>query len=120
MPVTTLDGHVASEGVERVGRLNIDVESLEHRVLRGAAAVLEHHRPIVCFELLPVGDAAAIEAIRVQYAYVVAGLGERHVTWAAVSACGNLNGTRFWCPPRRWTTGSPACPHTSRWIEAPG
>lgn len=79
VPVTTLDAHVASKGVERVGLLKVDVEGVEHRVLRGAAAVLEHHRPIVCFELLPVGDAAAIEAIRRRHSYVVAGLGEHRV-----------------------------------------
>lgn len=67
--VTTLDAHLAAIGAPRVGVVKIDVESLEHRVLAGAPGLLGAQRPVVFLEVLPMGDAAAIERARREHGY---------------------------------------------------
>ena len=49
--------------------LKIDVESLEHVVLAGAVGILEEFRPLVFLEVLPKGDAAALESLRSRLRY---------------------------------------------------
>lgn len=62
VPVTTIDGFVRAQALNDVSVLKIDVESQEHRVLAGAAALLQAQRPVVFLEVLPVADVAAIAA----------------------------------------------------------
>ena len=51
VPATTLDDLLA--GLDRVDVIKIDVEGAEGRVLRGAAATLARHRPLVVSEFSP-------------------------------------------------------------------
>jgi FkbM family methyltransferase len=51
VPATTLDDLVA--GLDRVDVVKIDVEGAEGRVLRGAAATVARHRPLVVSEFSP-------------------------------------------------------------------
>lgn len=51
VPAAPLDELVA--GLDRVDVIKIDVEGAESRVLRGAAATLERHRPVVVSEFSP-------------------------------------------------------------------
>jgi FkbM family methyltransferase len=50
---STLDGLVDELGLTRVDLIKLDVDGNELPVLRGAAATLARHRPIVVFELCP-------------------------------------------------------------------
>jgi len=69
--VTTLDEHAALFGGHaRVGVIKIDVESLEHEVLAGAAALISNDRPYVVIEVLPTSDVEALEAARASCGYV--------------------------------------------------
>ncbi|HVV38623.1 MAG TPA: FkbM family methyltransferase [Acidimicrobiales bacterium] len=67
--VLTLDAYDESASPGRATLLKIDVESMEASVLRGALRILKTHRPIVFCEVLPSGDAKAIDAIRQQVRY---------------------------------------------------
>ena len=71
VPVTTLDAHMANEP-RPVVLVKIDVEALDHLVLRGARATLERHRPVVFFELLPQGHPEVLEQVRAESGYVAA------------------------------------------------
>ncbi len=48
---TTLDGFMAERGLARLDLLKVDVEGFEAEVLRGAAASLARHNPVVFVEL---------------------------------------------------------------------
>ena len=69
VPVSTVDAF-ASERGHRVSVMKIDVESCEADVLRGGAAVLARDRPLVFCEVLPDGDAVAIDKMRQDADYV--------------------------------------------------
>lgn len=56
--VTTVDAFVAERGLARVDLVKIDTESMEPGVLAGMTHTLEHHRPVVFCEILPVHDTA--------------------------------------------------------------
>lgn len=60
IPTRTLDS-VAAE--QQVGLVKIDVESFEHVVLRGAMATFRRDRPLAVLEVLPQGDAGALQAM---------------------------------------------------------
>lgn len=60
--VTTLDSWWVAAGRPSVAVVKIDVESREYDVLRGADALVARERPVLFYELLPLGDAAGIEA----------------------------------------------------------
>ena len=62
--VVTLDSYDAANRRGTATVLKIDVESLEAEVLRGGAQLIQTHRPLVFFEVLPNGDAEGIERIR--------------------------------------------------------
>lgn len=47
----TLDGLLATEGLDRLDFLKVDVEGAELRVLRGAEATVQRHRPVVQLEI---------------------------------------------------------------------
>ena len=69
--VTTLDAHVASLGPRaRVGVIKVDVESLEHAVLEGAASLVSSDRPFVIVEVLPTSEVEVLDAIRSSFDYV--------------------------------------------------
>jgi FkbM family methyltransferase len=69
--VTTLDDHLARVGPHaRVGVIKVDVESLEHEVLKGATSLLSTDRPHVVVEVLPTSNVAALEAVRASSDYV--------------------------------------------------
>lgn len=51
--VSTLDGYMAAEKIERLDLLKIDVEGHEPAVLTGARATIERCLPFLCFELTP-------------------------------------------------------------------
>ncbi len=73
VPVTTVDEHVARLPA-RVELIKSDVEALDHKVLLGAQRVMEEHRPVVFFELLPQGNPSAIEDLRAGLGYVAASM----------------------------------------------
>lgn len=51
--VVTLDSYCYDEGITKVDFIKIDVEGMEHLVLKGAEAVLTRCQPILYFETLP-------------------------------------------------------------------
>lgn len=51
--VTTLDRVAASEGIDRVDLIKMDVEGAEELVLRGATSLLLRGRPVVVMEINP-------------------------------------------------------------------
>ena len=51
VPLDTLDNSLGNEN--RIDVIKIDVEGYELEVLRGAAAVLQQHRPLLYFEFIP-------------------------------------------------------------------
>jgi FkbM family methyltransferase len=61
VPVTTLDAHVAAEGLDRIDFLKIDVEGFELGVIRGARGLLRAKR--VGLILLEIGDATCAAAM---------------------------------------------------------
>jgi FkbM family methyltransferase len=68
--VTTIDEFVRTVPRARPSVIKIDVESLEHAVLRGARRTLARHRPLVFFEVLHIGDPEAIDRMRGELDYV--------------------------------------------------
>lgn len=77
---TTLDEFTRTIG--HVTVVKIDVEGCEHLVLHGALKLLAQHRPLVFFELLPFGDASAIDRIRATHDYVAVQLRPDHAILA--------------------------------------
>ncbi|MGQ0616859.1 MAG: FkbM family methyltransferase [Acidimicrobiia bacterium] len=77
VPVTTVDLFARQAG-DRVGVIKIDVESLEHAVLAGAAASLDRDRPVVFVEVLESGDAETIDELRRRAGYVDVQLRPHH------------------------------------------
>jgi FkbM family methyltransferase len=67
--VFSIDDYVMQHQISRIDVMKIDVESQEHRVLAGAAHVLDSHRPVVFLEVLPGSSVQALEAIRHQFDY---------------------------------------------------
>lgn len=57
----TLDAYWQSTGRPKVGVVKVDTEGTEHRVLAGASLMTASERPVIFYEFLPRGDAAAIE-----------------------------------------------------------
>lgn len=55
---TTLDAFVREAGIARVGLIKIDIEGMEHVVIRGALEVLARDRPQIICEILPSRPAA--------------------------------------------------------------
>ena len=53
VPVVTLDSYLAERGVKRVDVMKVDVEGGELNVLRGAAATIATHRPVIVCEVEP-------------------------------------------------------------------
>ena len=51
VPLDTLDNALKAE--KRIDVIKIDVEGYELEVLRGAAAILEQHKPLLYFEMIP-------------------------------------------------------------------
>jgi FkbM family methyltransferase len=61
VPVSTLDVHVAAEGLDRIDFLKIDVEGFELGVIRGAHGLLRAKR--IGLILLEIGDATCATAM---------------------------------------------------------
>lgn len=57
----TLDTYWEGRGKPNVGVVKIDTEGTEHRVLAGAQLMTASQRPVIFYEFLPRGDAAAVE-----------------------------------------------------------
>jgi FkbM family methyltransferase len=70
VPVVTIDSFDAQRHPGRATVLKIDVESLEAEVLQGAVGVMRRDRPVVFCEVLPKGDAPAIDRLRDELGYV--------------------------------------------------
>lgn len=66
----TLDTHLEAVSHPSVRMLKIDVESMEHKVLAGARALLATDRPTVFVEVLPFGSLEELEDIRAAYDYL--------------------------------------------------
>ena len=62
--MVVLDDYLESHQAGPVGLMKIDVESLEHRVLRGARKTLKNDRPYVFVEILEGADVDAIDEVR--------------------------------------------------------
>lgn len=71
VPVVTVDGHVASEGIGRVDLMKVDVEGFEDRVLSGAMSTIERFRPTVFIEVGSADTVALVEATRASCGYTV-------------------------------------------------
>lgn len=71
--VTSVDAHAKAHAL-RVDLMKIDVETLDHLVVAGAADTLDRDRPVVFFELLPHVSAAPLEALRAVHGYRTAAL----------------------------------------------
>lgn len=63
VPAVTLDEYWDSAGRPQVTVIKVDVEGAEHRVLRGALALLRATRPVTFVEILPLADFAALRAV---------------------------------------------------------
>jgi FkbM family methyltransferase len=48
--VDSLDNFVTAQAIPRIDLIKIDVEGYELQVLKGAARVIDQHKPLVCFE----------------------------------------------------------------------
>lgn len=68
--VVTADFFTRERGPGRVTLMKVDVESLEAEVLKGSIELLKTHRPLVFCEVLPKGDAKAIDAVKRSVRYV--------------------------------------------------
>jgi len=53
VPVNTLDNEIQLNDVQRIDFMKLDVEGLEHDVLKGAVGVIEKHKPVISIEVLP-------------------------------------------------------------------
>jgi FkbM family methyltransferase len=81
VPVLTLDGFKAQRGCGPIDLMKIDVETLEHRVLRGARGILLEDRPIIFLEILRGTDCAPLEFVRIEAGYVDGVLHEKGIDW---------------------------------------
>jgi FkbM family methyltransferase len=70
--VSTLDAFLASSKLirNRIGVIKIDVEGHEAPVLRGAAATVARHRPVLFVELLPRADFTTMRRFLAEHSYV--------------------------------------------------
>ncbi len=91
VPTVSLDNHVAHFPELAVDLVKIDVESQEHRVLKGAGRILEDHRPFVILEVLTKADVSALQGLsrRANYVpFLISEKGlERMKTVTAVEIC---------------------------------
>ena len=62
----TLDDWVESSGIPVIGLVKIDVEGLEHQVIRGALRTIDRHRPIVVSEIFRGTDSNASPEATIQ------------------------------------------------------
>jgi FkbM family methyltransferase len=68
--VVSVDNFTSDRRPGHVTLMKIDVESLEAEVLKGAVTLLTTDRPLVFCEVLPKGDAPAIENLRRTHRYI--------------------------------------------------
>ncbi len=68
--VDTLDRLAAEHQFSHPTVIKIDVESLEHAVIRGGRETIGRHRPVVFFEVLHIGEPETIERLRIELDYV--------------------------------------------------
>jgi FkbM family methyltransferase len=82
----TLDEYVATQGIARVDVMKLDVEGGERDVFRGAARVLDEHRPTILCEALDAAAAPWGYAAR----ELIESLAERGYCWFDVHDDGSL------------------------------
>jgi FkbM family methyltransferase len=81
VPVLTLDEFKAQRGCGPIDLMKIDVETLEHRVLRGARRILLEDRPIIFLEILGGTDCGPLESLRIEAGYVDGVVHEGGIDW---------------------------------------
>jgi FkbM family methyltransferase len=79
VPVTTLDEYVRGRKLAPVSLLKVDVEGFEESVLAGATGIVRTFRPTIVVEVLPRGNASAIEEFRREQGYVAYRLRSEHL-----------------------------------------
>ena len=92
VPAVTLDSFVAERGIGPVNLIKVDAEGFEHRVLRGAEAILRRDRPRLCLEVIDSHlrdcDGSADELVKwvrdLDYEVSDAETGEAVVEWASL------------------------------------
>jgi len=70
VPMVSLDQYAADQKTSAIDVLKIDVESQEHRVLRGAKDILSRFRPLIFLEILESCDVLEIRKIYRSLDYV--------------------------------------------------
>jgi len=98
VPLTTIDNHIEKVGVEKVGVIQLDVESQEHVVLEGASKTLDSSRPLIIFELLHIGNCEALEAVRRKFGYRSFQLTEDTITQQPAVSYNPDNWNQLLCP----------------------
>jgi FkbM family methyltransferase len=101
VPVITLDDYVAEQKIDRIDLLKIDVETHEPQVLRGAAKVLDQHRPMIFIEVLDVADTSALTEIANQHNYVPIVLARDHLEVCPVVAYRKGHYNQVFCPSEK-------------------
>lgn len=70
VPVTTLDRYAADRGLAPIDVIRIDVESMEHLVLHGAARILQESQPYLVLEVLESADVEMLNVLCAQAGYL--------------------------------------------------